>query len=270
VRFTAIDPSVLWDFLFFTDEVLDTSFIKNAVVEYAGSLNGWAVWLHDGRHALVIDSVLFRNLRRGTLIMQGAGTVTNLVARTRIENTVTDTTGVGLTHPGIIGANPLNFVDVEIINTRGFGIASSSLVNLNGVTITGSANHGIHVTLNPQQLTLSRVNLVGNAGFGINNVTAATVNAPGLWWGDPAGPNGPNGDGVSGPVTWVAPAGAAFTVNTHAPTPMLAASSSGPMPTLSAGAGLRMPILQRATHNPSRDAPSARAMSSSGVGTSQR
>lgn len=34
----------------------------------------------------------------------------------------------------------------------------------------------------------------------MNNVGTAVVDATDNWWGDPAGPDGPEGDGVDGPI----------------------------------------------------------------------
>lgn len=38
------------------------------------------------------------------------------------------------------------------------------------------------------------------AGIEVNNLSSFTVDAAGNWWGDPAGPGGPAGDDVAGPV----------------------------------------------------------------------
>jgi hypothetical protein len=46
-------------------------------------------------------------------------------------------------------------------------------------------------------------NLVDNAGVGIYRSGGTTaVNVEDNWWGDAAGPTGPNGDGVSGLVDY--------------------------------------------------------------------
>ena len=39
-------------------------------------------------------------------------------------------------------------------------------------------------------------NLVNNAGLGISTISTDSINVENNWWGDSAGPNGPNGDGV--------------------------------------------------------------------------
>jgi hypothetical protein len=65
--------------------------------------------------------------------------------------------------------------------------------------IHDSASHGISGLVGD----VHNCNLVNNAGSGIrNNPSWYVANAEDNWWGDAAGPTGPAGDGVSGPVDY--------------------------------------------------------------------
>jgi hypothetical protein len=73
--------------------------------------------------------------------------------------------------------------------------------------VSGSGRHGVVVPPSvvatggtPPGMRVRGCNLFGNGGDAINNSFTFTVNAANNWWGDPAGPAGPNGDGVSGNV----------------------------------------------------------------------
>lgn len=75
-------------------------------------------------------------------------------------------------------------------------------VNIADCNVRGSTGHGIHVLLGSG----TRVNgcaFVLNGGSGVHNATAGSVDARDSWWGDPLGPFGPAGDGVSGPVDFI-------------------------------------------------------------------
>jgi len=80
---------------------------------------------------------------------------------------------------------------------------------LTDCVVTGSGGHGVLV--DSGTVRVERCNLEGNTGVGINNLTADTVDARGNWWGDAAGPLGPLGDGVLGPVNFLPFLGAPLT-----------------------------------------------------------
>jgi hypothetical protein len=58
---------------------------------------------------------------------------------------------------------------------------------------------GAHSPKRETNVTIGGCSFVYNAGQGVQNGSTgnATVNSQGNWWGDPAGPAGPNGDGAS-------------------------------------------------------------------------
>ena len=67
--------------------------------------------------------------------------------------------------------------------------------------VTDNGGDGIHVTSEVSEgVEIHDCNLARNGGFGVNNLAAFTVDARRNWWGDPAGPSGSSGDGVSGNV----------------------------------------------------------------------
>jgi hypothetical protein len=81
--------------------------------------------------------------------------------------------------------------------------------------ISGSAGDGLVVVQGPLPVSIGGCNLRDNGGVGIRNLTTGgflQVAAQGNWWGDPAGPGGPTGDGVSGDVDAASPLAAPVTL----------------------------------------------------------
>jgi hypothetical protein len=86
-------------------------------------------------------------------------------------------------------------------------------VELFDCEIASSGRHGVVVAPRSAGLiTAARCNFAGNAGDAIVNSSNVTVGASDNWWGDPAGPFGPKGDGVSGAVNVANPRAAPFTL----------------------------------------------------------
>ena len=84
-------------------------------------------------------------------------------------------------------------VGVEVFTN----VATAS-VEISACEVSGNASHGILVqALGPPGATVTGCNLTGNGGEGIHFEGTGTVAATGNWWGDPAGPAGPAGDGAS-------------------------------------------------------------------------
>jgi hypothetical protein len=78
----------------------------------------------------------------------------------------------------------------------------ASDVAVTGCKVRMSALDGIRVLASAAAVQI-HCNLELNGGAGVSNLGTAVVSATDNWWGDPAGPTGANGDGVSGPVQYI-------------------------------------------------------------------
>ncbi len=138
--------------------------------------------------------------------------------------------GVFLTYPGaftfertvITGAGILCYRSivlklrhVRISGSRGsalsFGSGTPCSAVVDSSEFTGSTRDGVSVSVGgATTITIHHSNIHDNGGVGVRvGYGSSTVDARFNWWGDPAGPNGPAGDGVSGAVDWSGPLGAA-------------------------------------------------------------
>jgi hypothetical protein len=73
------------------------------------------------------------------------------------------------------------------------------------VTLTSceiSDNGSVGVRVNGNNVHINECNIERNGDVGVSNTGSPRVDARRNWWGDPAGPLGPNGDGVSGDVDY--------------------------------------------------------------------
>jgi hypothetical protein len=103
-------------------------------------------------------------------------------------------------------------VSTRVINSRGFGVelspadltAATGQTRLTDCEISGSAFSGLLAGFYSRTYTLPQVtscNVVGNVEHGVANGSGTQpLDARGNWWGDPAGPGGPQGEGVEGNV----------------------------------------------------------------------
>lgn len=104
--------------------------------------------------------------------------------------------------------------DTRIIDATNHGLlVVAPDVRVDRCEITGAAADGVQVNEPAVGFRILQSNLFGNAGLGLGNGTDSAADARSNWWGDPAGPHGPDGDGIGGPVDfepWLtAPAGPA-------------------------------------------------------------
>jgi hypothetical protein len=74
-------------------------------------------------------------------------------------------------------------------------------VLVSGSEISHSTSDGVRVDV-AAGVRVRDSNVRFNGGVGLRNVAAEVVDARDNWWGDPAGPEGPQGNGVSGAVEY--------------------------------------------------------------------
>ncbi len=198
----------------------ETSVIKHAVIENALDIK-------VPGHPIVIEDAVMRRVAPASRMDQ----CTNFSIRqhaiakvepSRVLRTVVDGLGgsggwewddlcpavrVGKT----VTAAPL-VLGMRVVNARGDGVhvydptyaPTAGLVQLTQCEISGSAYAGLTVVDVANAATagvvLSACNIFGNIGAGAFEWGQARLDARGNWWGDPTGPEGPQGDGVSGNV----------------------------------------------------------------------
>ncbi len=96
-------------------------------------------------------------------------------------------------------------IDGSLQASTGDGINVANTVNsilIQDNYIHGLKGDGVEFAGTPTGSVVIKGNLfTGNTGYGINNVGTTTLDATYNSWGDPAGPTGTNGDGVSANVT---------------------------------------------------------------------
>ena len=149
-------------------------------------------WLSPGSATLEMDSIVasdtYFDLAGGTSSIRTAA-LTN--SQIRIRQPGVELEDLAMAFPGDV---------LPGAGTSALHVESGS-VALAGCDIRGAPADAVLVSAAADEDTsITGCNLVDNAGFGVNNLSAFTVDAAGNWWGDPAGPDGPDGDGVSGDV----------------------------------------------------------------------
>lgn len=161
------------------------TFLTNVVIE---NTSGVAVTAFSD-HPVVIDSAVFRqNGAAVELMSQGSR-----ISRSRVDTTHLAQAAV------VLGANGI-LESTLIRASAGHGVSVTSAgVQVLSCDIRGSAGNGIDLGV---AVPVHDCNLVGNGGPGIRNLDSATANVENVWWGDAAGPTGPAGDGVSGPLDY--------------------------------------------------------------------
>ena len=99
-------------------------------------------------------------------------------------------------------------IRVERVVVRRAGPTFQSAISVDGshvqivaCDITDNHGDGIRV-VSGSNVQVRDCNIERNGAFGINNMAALIVNATANWWGDPDGPGGSAGDGVSGSIDY--------------------------------------------------------------------
>lgn len=168
------------------------SYLTNVRIENVQT--ALAVWT-SANHPVVIDSAVFRNNGAAAWLY---------AADSRISHTRVDTTVYGDPAVRVAGQNR-TIESLLIRGTLGKGLAvDSRTVQVLSCEIRDSGGDGIQ--LSDDSTVVHNCNLVNNGGVGISVADASyTANVENNWWGDAAGPTGPNGDGVGASLdytTW--------------------------------------------------------------------
>lgn len=82
----------------------------------------------------------------------------------------------------------------------GGGLSLRSGARVSGCRVRWSGSAGIVAVDGSVDVRIHDCALESNGGPGVRNLGADIVDARFNWWGDPAGPLGPAGDGVEGDV----------------------------------------------------------------------
>ena len=201
--------------------LMGPSILTHAVIENASDVKALG-------HPIIVEDTLMRRVvpaaraeHCATFSIQPHSV--NGVAPSRVLRTVIDGLGGFLvTHPVVLTPCPALRVEtfenqpltlsVRIINSRwvgmqfgvDFGATMSGQVLLSNCEISGSAATGLSAFISGSATArVSSCNIVGNlaeGAFVLAHPTLAPLDARGNWWGDPAGPQGPKGNDVSGHI----------------------------------------------------------------------
>jgi hypothetical protein len=165
-----------------------SSYLTNVRIEHTNAFNRNGVMAIDS-HTVVIDSAVFRQNRYPV----GLFSPGSRISRSRV-----DTTLAAL--PAVVLASNAKIESTLIRGSAGAGLGVySPSAQVISCEIRGSAGAGIELQA---AVAVHDCNLVDNGGPGITNLAATSADATNNWWGDTGGPTGPNGDGVSGLLTY--------------------------------------------------------------------
>jgi hypothetical protein len=187
ITFAPLDPGGSWNGIYLTGAGTDTSRLVHARVSDA-SYGTYAA----GSHVVLIDSSSFNRSRSvGAYLTPGSRLNASLVAGTSNGSSPAVVLGVGTLMIGTV-----------VAGSSGTGVqVQGDQALLETCEVAGSGGHGVVIASGTGSV-IRQCNLVGNGGSGVHNATQTTVDAAQNWWGDPEGPTGPDGDGVSGPVRY--------------------------------------------------------------------
>ncbi|HEX7051190.1 MAG TPA: right-handed parallel beta-helix repeat-containing protein [Longimicrobiales bacterium] len=173
----------------------DTTWLRHVRLEHGATLStmGEVRNLDPATNPVVLEDVELHDAR---IELGTAGSrIDGLSAEGGGENAIIGAAPLlRLTGPGIVAQH----VFIQDAPRVGIELSGDDIL-LAGCQVTGSAGDGILV-LDGAGIRIRDCNLLGNAGAGVSNVGADPVDATGNWWGDAAGPDGPEGDGVAGNV----------------------------------------------------------------------
>ena len=191
ILFIAADTlgaSTAWGVMAFRGTPGDTSWLVNTRIAFGGAGGAQTMILQDfNDHPVVIDSSVARKSLYTAITLRGTG---GRLSRTRVDSM----RATASAHPMVSVAGSPTIEATLVRGGSGGGIAvTSGTPQITGCLVTGSAGPGLDLY---SQIAVTGNDFVGNAGPGILYRNVGVMNAAGNWWGDPAGPAGPNGDGI--------------------------------------------------------------------------
>ncbi|HEY0021003.1 MAG TPA: right-handed parallel beta-helix repeat-containing protein [Longimicrobium sp.] len=184
VVLTADDPAFGWGGITLNGMPTVPSYISNARLEHVGYAHTAVV--ANAPHPVIVDSAVFRqNGRAVTLLSAGSQ-----LSRSRVDTTLSSS------GPAVeLGADAV-LASTLIRGSSGDGVViHTSTVQVQSCEVRGSVGDGIVLDA---ATPIPNCNLVSNGGVGVRNNTAGVAAVANNWWGDAAGPFGPNGDGLWG------------------------------------------------------------------------
>jgi len=204
----------------------DTTRLSNVIVQFGGA-TGVALTFSTAGLPAVLDSTRVRRsvgvgiqvaYLKGPTFAVDTATIEKTI---RITRSRVDTSGTAAgAAVRLLASSRMSSSVVRGALGTGIDLGEG---NVDSVTVTGGGGIGIDIvavqgTIGP--LTVQRSNLFSNAGVGMNNGSATVVVfVPNLWWGDPQGPFGSFGDGVSGRVSYSPAATSPYGLATPFPIP---------------------------------------------------
>jgi hypothetical protein len=188
ITFTAADPTARWGGITIS-QLAGGSLLSHAVVEYATT-----GVVAEG--PIDIENTVIRQIT-GIGVVYGYYNVEG-----RIADTVVDSAGLDGSHALYMEGGTLERTVIRGSGGAGLVVAARyARVRVSGCGVYGNKGDGILVTFRTEStVPINDCNLEGNGGPGVRNDSEIEVDARRNWWGDPAGPHGPAGDGVAGPV----------------------------------------------------------------------
>jgi hypothetical protein len=180
---TADDPARGWLGFSLYGTPATQSYITNAVVEY--SAHHYRAVDADAMHRIRLDSVVLR--QNGSAVrMMAPG---SRLVRTRVDTTTWTVPAVELGADAVLESTLIR-------GSSGIGLwIDAATVQVVSCEVRESAVWGIFLYA---PAPVHNCNLVDNLQVGVwNNDTSTMTDATNNWWGDAAGPFGPNGDGAS-------------------------------------------------------------------------
>jgi hypothetical protein len=182
------EPFVGWEGITLDSASTTPSYVTNARVEHVAY--GRTALVANAPHTVIVDSAVFR---------QNGRAVTLLSAGSRLSRTRVDTTLSSLGPAVELGADAV-LASTLIRGSSGDGVViHTATVQVQSCEVRESVGDGIVLSA---ATSIPNCNLVNNGGVGVRNNTAGVAVVSNNWWGDAAGPFGPNGDGLWGTANY--------------------------------------------------------------------